>query len=225
MKNPVPKPKLISLKQQVSIEEVKKVLEGFADKPTSKIKVTSIDSDFQTFWIVLVNCYVDYLRYSTNSIMVDSNVKEVILGNRHFKPIKTTSWSKIEQSIRKTVGVNSKKIPLDLVERAEYDVSKEFTLDYNGKITDTQFTYHYSALSKGSRTLQKIKQPDWDALMSKLTRNFRSSLKNKKKILKEDLRIKELYCLRLPIYVAGYKLNGKKKLAKFDAIDLQDITE
>ncbi|NIP62802.1 MAG: hypothetical protein GWN40_10310 [Nitrosopumilaceae archaeon] len=222
----MPKAKLISLTHQVSIQEVKKVLEGFADRPTSKIRVTSIDSDFQIFWIVLVNYQVDYLRYSTNSIMVDSNVKEVILGNRYFEPIKTTSWSKIEQSIRKTIGVNSKKIPLDLVERAEYDVSKEFTLDYNGKITNTQFTYHYSALSKkASKTLQKIKQPDWDALMTKLTRNFRSSLKNKKKILKENLRIKELYCLRLPIYVAGYKLNGKKKLAKFDAIDLQDITE
>lgn len=223
MKNPIPKPKIISLKAQASSDDVRKLVENYG-KQTSRIKIGSIDACYQIFWIVLVNYYVDYLRYSTNSIMVESNVKEVILGSKHFKPTKIKSWKKLEQSIRKTVGVNSKKVPLDMIERAEQNISKEFTLDYQGKITDLQFTYHYSALTKNSSILKKVKQPDWDRLMSKLTKMFRDKLRKKKKILKEELKMTELYCLQIPIYVTNYRLNGRKKIARFDAIDLQDIT-
>ena len=183
------------------------------------VHMHSLKLNYECILIVSGKYIADYFRKATHSISVDSNIKEVILGDGAF-PIRTKSSFK-----RAFVGKRGKnKIDLKLEEHVFVEEEDELTFDHHGREIKFPFKINSKTIENyPKRLLEKhkpnIKKPEItnDAAISKLQSQLKKPLEADVRNLSEEFVLREITELYVPIFEA--RLIGPKKKVGIIRID------
>lgn len=161
----------------------------------------------------------DYFRKVTHSISVDSNIREIILGDGTF-PIRSKSGFK-----KAFVGRRGKnKIDLKLEEHVFVEEEDELTFDHHGRNIESPFKINSKTIENyPKRLLQQnesnIKKPELtiDAAIEKLQSHLKKPLETDVRDITEEFVLREITELYVPIFEA--RLIGPKKKVGIIRID------
>ena len=161
----------------------------------------------------------DYFRKATHSISVDSNIREIILGDGTF-PIRSKSGFK-----KAFVGRRGKnKIDLKLEEHVFVEEEDELTFDHHGRNIESPFKINSKTIENyPKRLLQQnesnIKKPELtiDAAIEKLQSHLKKPLETDVRDITEEFVLREITELYVPIFEA--RLIGPKKKVGIIRID------
>ena len=161
----------------------------------------------------------DYFRKATHSISVDSNIREIILGDGTF-PIRSKSGFK-----KAFVGSRGKnKIDLKLEEHVFVEEEDELTFDHHGRNIESPFKINSKTIENyPKRLLQQnesnIKKPELtiDAAIEKLQSHLKKPLETDVRDITEEFVLREITELYVPIFEA--RLIGPKKKVGIIRID------
>ena len=161
----------------------------------------------------------DYFRKATHSISVDSNIREIILGDGTF-PIRSKSGFK-----KAFVGRRGKnKIDLKLEEHVFVEEEDELTFDHHGRNIESPFKINSKTIENyPKRLLQQnesnIKKPELtiDAAIEKLQSHLKKPLEIDVRDITEEFVLREITELYVPIFEA--RLIGPKKKVGIIRID------
>ena len=161
----------------------------------------------------------DYFRKATHSISVDSNIREIILGDGTF-PIRSKSSFK-----KAFVGRRGKnKIDLKLEEHVFVEEEDELTFDHHGRNIESPFKINSKTIENyPKRLLQQnesnIKKPELtnDAAIEKLQSHLKKPLETDVRDITEEFVLREITELYVPIFEA--RLIGPKKKVGIIRID------
>ena len=161
----------------------------------------------------------DYFRKATHSISVDSNIREIILGDGTF-PIRSKSGFK-----KAFVGRRGKnKIDLKLEEHVFVEEEDELTFDHHGRNIESPFKINSKTIENyPKRLLQQnksnIKKPELtnDAAIEKLQSHLKKPLETDVRDITEEFVLRDITELYVPIFEA--RLIGPKKKVGIIRID------
>ncbi len=161
----------------------------------------------------------DYFRKATHSISVDSNIREIILGDGTF-PIRSKSGFK-----KAFVGRRGKnKIDLKLEEHVFVEEEDELSFDHHGRNIEFPFKINSKTIENyPKRLLQQnesnIKKPEltYDAALEKLQSHLKKPLETDVRDITEEFVLREITELYVPIFEA--RLIGPKKKVGIIRID------
>ena len=161
----------------------------------------------------------DYFRKVTHSISVDSNIREIILGDGTF-PIRSKSGFK-----KAFVGRRGKnKIDLKLEEHVFVEEEDELTFDHHGRNIESPFKINSKTIENyPKRLLQQnksnIKKSELtnDAAIEKLQSHLKKPLEIDVRDITEEFVLREITELYVPIFEA--RLIGPKKKVGIIRID------
>jgi len=161
----------------------------------------------------------DYFRKATHSISVDSNIREIILGDGTF-PIRSKSGFK-----KAFVGRRGKnKIDLKLEEHVFVEEEDELTFDHHGRNIESPFKINSKTIENyPKRLLQQnksnIKKSELtnDAAIEKLQSHLKKPLEIDVRDITEEFVLREITELYVPIFEA--RLIGPKKKVGIIRID------
>ena len=161
----------------------------------------------------------DYFRKATHSISVDSNIREIILGDGTF-PIRSKSGFK-----KAFVGSRGKnKIDLKLEEHVFVEEEDELTFDHHGRNIESPFKINSKTIENyPKRLLQQnksnIKKSELtnDAAIEKLQSHLKKPLEIDVRDITEEFVLREITELYVPIFEA--RLIGPKKKVGIIRID------
>ena len=161
----------------------------------------------------------DYFRKATHSISVDSNIREIILGDGTF-PIRSKSGFK-----KAFVGRRGKnKIDLKLEEHVFVEEEDELTFDHHGRNIESPFKINSKTIENyPKRLLQQnesnIKKPELtiDAAIEKLQSHLKKPLETDVRDITEEFILREITELYVPVFEA--RLIGPKKKVGIIRID------
>jgi len=183
------------------------------------VHMHSLKLNYECILMVSGKYIADYFRKATHSISVDSNIKEVILGDGAF-PIRTKSSFK-----KAFVGKRGKnKIDLKLEEHVFVEEEDELTFDHHGREIKFPFKINSKTIENyPKRLLEKnkpnIKKPEItnDAAILKLQSQLKKPLETDVRNLSEEFVLREITELYVPIFEA--RLIGPKKKVGIIRID------
>ena len=161
----------------------------------------------------------DYFRKATHSISVDSNIREIILGDGTF-PIRSKSGFK-----KAFVGRRGKnKIDLKLEEHVFVEEEDELTFDHHGRNIESPFKINSKTIENyPKRLLQQnksnIKKSELtnDAAIEKLQSHLKKPLETDVRDITEEFILREITELYVPVFEA--RLIGPKKKVGIIRID------
>ena len=161
----------------------------------------------------------DYFRKATHSISVDSNIREIILGDGTF-PIRSKSGFK-----KAFVGSRGKnKIDLKLEEHVFVEEEDELTFDHHGRNIESPFKINSKTIENyPKRLLQQnksnIKKSELtnDAAIEKLQSHLKKPLETDVRDITEEFILREITELYVPVFEA--RLIGPKKKVGIIRID------
>ena len=163
----------------------------------------------------------DYLRNASHSISVDSNVREISLGDGLF-PIRSKSGIK-----KAFVGKRGKnKIDLKLEEHVFVEEEDELTFDHHGQEIKFPFKINSKTIENYPQRLLEqnpanVKKPEitHDAAIKKLQLELKKPLEDDVRNLNEEFVLREITEVYIPVFEA--RLIGPKKkvgLIRIDAV-------
>jgi len=222
---------IIVLKNLVNEEEITDIVEQQKNKAfrsflrgpkKSEIHIKTLTLFYEAFLIVSGQYNADYIRKTTHSIPVDSNVSEIILGNHTIQvKQKTGVLSKIGKKVSKR---QKNQVEIEIEEHVFIEENEKIIFELHGnKIDfpyklDSEFTEPY-----GKRVLNKFKENireleiKHDAAISKLKSNLTQSLEVGIRDLNEKITINEILEIYVPIYEA--RLIGPNKKVAIMRVD------
>lgn len=163
----------------------------------------------------------DYFRKSTHIISVDSNVKEVVLGDGIF-PIESKS------TLRKAfVGNRGKnKIELPLEEHVFIEEEGEVTFDHHGRAVKFQFTVNSKTVENYPQQILEsnssiIKKPEitYDVAVDQLKIILKKSLEQDIRNLNDEFTLNTISEIYIPIFEARLVGPNKKiEILRIDAV-------
>jgi len=162
----------------------------------------------------------NFYRKAIHTIVVDHNIKEVVLGDGIF-PVKVKS--KFQKTVRKT-GKN--KVDLQLDEHVFIEDEDALYFDNHGKELRLPFKLNSKTMENYPKKIlikneQNVKKPEitYDAVINKISTKLKQSLESNIRDLKDELIINEISEIYVPIYEArlvGPK--GKAGILRIDAV-------
>ena len=222
--------KVIVLKKNLLESEASDIVEQKKTKPfksllsrpkKSEIHVHSLKLYYECLLMVSGKYVADYLRKSSHTISVDSNVHEVILGDGVF-PVRSKSG--LEKAFVGKRGKN--KIDLKLEEHVFVEEEDELTFDHHGRNIEFPFKINSKTVENyPKRLLEKhesnVKRPEitYEAALDKLQSELKKPLEADVRNLGEEFILREINEVYVPIYEA--RLIGPKKkvgLIRIDAV-------
>ena len=160
----------------------------------------------------------DYFRKATHRISVDYNVGEIVLGEGVFK-------IKKKSSIEKAIAKKSKnKVDLPLEEHVFLNEEGEMAFDHHGKEIRFPFKINSKTIEnfpnnvlKDPRVQVRESELTHSAIIKKLESKLKKSLDSNFKNLNDELTIKKISEIYVPIFEA--RLVGPQKKAALLRID------
>ena len=183
------------------------------------IHLHSLKLYYECILMVSGKYVADYFRKVTHSISVDSNIREIILGDGTF-PIRSKSGFK-----KAFVGSRGKnKIDLKLEEHVFVEEEDELTFDHHGRNIESPFKINSKTIENyPKRLLQQnesnIKKPELtiDAAIEKLQSHLKKPLETDVRDITEEFILREITELYVPVFEA--RLIGPKKKVGIIRID------
>jgi hypothetical protein len=183
------------------------------------IHLHSLKLYYECILMVSGKYVADYFRKATHSISVDSNIREIILGDGTF-PIRSKSGFK-----KAFVGRRGKnKIDLKLEEHVFVEEEDELTFDHHGRNIESPFKINSKTIENyPKRLLQQnksnIKKPELtnDAAIEKLQSHLKKPLEIDVRDITEEFVLRGITELYVPIFEA--RLIGPKKKVGIIRID------
>lgn len=183
------------------------------------IHLHSLKLYYECILMVSGKYVADYFRKATHSISVDSNIREIILGDGTF-PIRSKSGFK-----KAFVGRRGKnKIDLKLEEHVFVEEEDELSFDHHGRNIEFPFKINSKTIENyPKRLLQQnesnIKKPEltYDAALEKLQSHLKKPLETDVRDIAEEFVLREITELYVPIFEA--RLIGPKKKVGIIRID------
>ena len=183
------------------------------------IHLHSLKLYYECILMVSGKYVADYFRKATHSISVDSNIREIILGDGTF-PIRSKSGFK-----KAFVGRRGKnKIDLKLEEHVFVEEEDELTFDHHGRNIESPFKINSKTIENyPKRLLQQnksnIKKSELtnDAAIEKLQSHLKKPLETDVRDITEEFVLREITELYVPIFEA--RLIGPKKKVGIIRID------
>ena len=175
--------------------------------------------------VILVsgNYDVNFNRNVTYMVKVDSDVREVTIGNERF-PIVSNSgvWKKMKQG----VGMTKQDLEITVTEKAVKYSTDSLYLDNHGLETDFPYSISSDSIENyAQRTLdinrEHIRKNEIgdDEIFSKLGQKFKDSISPDIEIKQEDFVITEFLEIFVPIYETKcYDKKKKVAIARIDAV-------
>ncbi len=219
--------KIVVLKSKLSDEEAKALVERkkadtfsfLLKKPEkSQIHVHSLTLSYEPHMVLSGNYNADFYRKRIHTVKVDSNVKEVTLGEGIFHvSTKSTFAKKLEGKYGKN------KIDLPLEEHVFVEHEKKLILDRHGQ--ESKFSYkldeknqeNYPQKVLKNNMVKEFELTD-DVSVKRLIEKIKdTSIDYDVRDLKENYIVNEILKIYVPIYEA--RLVGPKKKVKIMRID------
>jgi len=203
------------------IVEAKKttVFQKFLRKPKpDEVHIHSLELYYEAILMISGKYTADYFRKATHNISVDYNVGEIVLGEGVFK-IKKRS------SIAKAIAKKSKnKVELPLDEHVFIDEDGDMAFDHHGK--EIRFPFKINSKTIENFPNNVLKDPGvhvreseltHTAIIKKLDSKLKESLDGNFRNLEDELVIKKISEVYVPIFEA--RLVGPQKKAGLLRID------
>jgi len=218
---------MIVLKKQMDEDAARKIVEGkkttvfqkFLRKPKpDEVHIHSLELYYEEILMISGKYSADYFRKATHTISVDYNVGEIMLGEGVFK-IKKRS------SIAKAIAKKSKnKVELPLEEHVFLDEEGEMAFDHHGKEIRFPFKINSKTIENFPNNILKdptvhVRESELThaAIIKKIDSKLKESLDNNFRNLNDELVIKKISEVYLPIFEA--RLVGPQKKAGLLRID------
>ena len=199
-----------------------KLFKSLLSRPKKEdVKVQSLKLNYECILMVSGKYVADYFRKATHNISVNSNIREIVLGDKIF-PIR--SKSKLQKTFSGNRGKN--KIDLKLEEHVFVEEEDELTFDYHGN--DLKFPFKINPKTTENypkRILEKndtnIKKPQisYDDAIKKLKSHLKQPLEENTRNLTDEFILREITEIYIPIFEArlvGPK--GKAGIIRIDAV-------
>ena len=183
------------------------------------VHVHSLKLYYECILMVSGKYIADYYRKATHSISVDSNVKEISLGDGLF-PIRSKSGL-----VKAFSGKRAKnKIDLKLEEHVFVEEEDQLTFDHHGRDVKFPFKINSKTIENyPKRLLEKnesnVKKPEmtYDAAIDKLQSQLKKPMESDVRNLNEEFVLREISEIYVPIFEA--RLIGPKKKVGIIRID------
>ena len=175
--------------------------------------------------IILVsgNYDIDFYRNVTYTVKVNSDVREVKIGDKQFQIADNSGvWKKMKRG----VGMTKQNLEIKVTEKAVKNSTDSIYLDSHGLETDFSHStssdsienYAQRALDINKEHIRKNEIED-DAIFSMLGRKFKEAMESDIEVNQEEFVITEFQEIFVPVYEA--KCHDKKKkiaIARIDAV-------
>ncbi|AFS81023.1 hypothetical protein NKOR_05700 [Candidatus Nitrosopumilus koreensis AR1] len=220
--------KTVVLRKNIDLDEATEIVEDKKTKPfksllsrpkKEQIHIHSIKLYYECILMVSGKYIADYYRKATHTISVDSNVKEVELGDGVFQ---TRPKSVLEKTFVGKKGKN--KIDIKLEEHVFVEEEDELTFDHHGREVKFPFKVNSKTVENyPKRILQKnepnIKRPEmtYDAALESLKSLLKKPLAADVRELSEEFVLRDITEVYVPIFEA--RLIGPKKKVELMRID------
>jgi len=188
-----------------------------------EIKVENPQLFLEQFIFVSGNYDVDFNRDVSYAVKVDSDVREVTIGNERFPIVNESGvWKKMKQG----VGMTKQDLEIRVTEKAVKNSTDSLYLDNHGLETDFPYSinseiienYAQRILDVNKEHIRKSKVDD-DEVFSKLGQKFKDNMSPDIKINQEDFTITEFLEIFVPIYETEcYDKKKKVAIARVDAV-------
>ena len=193
------------------------VFRKFLKKPKKdEVSIDSLKLLYEAVLIISGKYVADFYRKATKTIEVDSNVKEVILGEGKF-------LVKSKKGLLK-LGGGKNKVDLNLEEHVFLDEEDKITFDHHGNEIKFPFKINSKTIENYPTKIleifvDNIKKPEIsnDAAVEKFQSKLKEGISAQVRDLKEELTINEISEVYIPIYEA--RLIGPKKKVELLRID------
>ena len=183
------------------------------------VHIHSLKLYYECILLVSGKYVADYFRKATHSISVNSNIKEIVLGDGTF-PIRSKSGFK-----RAFVGKRGKnKIDLKLEEHVFVEEEDEIAFDHHGQEIKFPFKVNSKTIENYPKKILEKNQPNikkpelkYDSALDKLQSQLKKPLETDVRNLSEEFVLREITELYVPIFEA--RLIGPKKKVGIIRID------
>jgi len=183
------------------------------------VHVHSLKLHYECILMVSGKYSADYLRKTTHSISVESNVSEISLGGGIFS---VRSKSGIKKAFVGKRGKN--KIDLELEEHVFVEEEDELTFDHHGRNIKFPFkinsktieNYPNRLLEENKLNVKKSEMTHTDAI-SKLQLQLKKPMENDIRELNDEFVLRDITEVYIPIFEA--RLIGPKKKVGIIRID------
>lgn len=220
--------KITVLRKNIDADEAMEIVEQKKTSPFKSllsrpkkedVHVHSMKLYYECILMVSGKYIADYFRKATSTISVDSNVREVVLGDGVF-PIRSKSG--LEKAFVGKRGKN--KIDLKLEEHVFVEEEDELIFDHHGREIKFPFKINSKTVENYPKRLLEKNQPNvkkpeltYDAAISKLQSQLKKPLEADVRDLSEEFVLREITELYVPIFEA--RLIGPKKKVGIIRID------
>ena len=186
-----------------------------------EVHIHSIKLYYESVLIVSGKYVADFYRKATHPVSVDYNVKELVLGDGVF-PIRTKSGMAKALSGKKSKN----KVDLRLEEHVFIKEEGEMAFDHHGREIRFPFKINSKTIENYPKRILQNNEPNvkrselkHEAVINKLSKKLKKPLDPDVRNLNEELIIKEVNEVYVPIFEA--RLIGPKKkveILRLDAI-------
>ena len=220
----------VVLKTTVSKEAAKEIIESkktgvfktlLARPKKDEVHVHSIKLNYECILLVSGKYVADYYRKAVHAVSVDSEVREVVLGDGVF-PVRTKSG--LEKAL--TGGRGKNKVDLPLEEHVFVEDEDQAAFDHHGRQIDMPYKVDSEAVENYPKRLlstheQNVRRLEitHDAALSKLRENLQRPLEPDVRDLTEEFVLQDAAEVFVPIFEA--RLVGPKKkvgILRLDAV-------
>ena len=230
--NNKPPRQTVVLKTKMMPHDIKEILNakktslfGSALRRPKSDEITAENPQLFLEQIVFVsgNYDVDFNRDVSYTVKVDSDVREVSIGNKQF-PVASKSgvWKKMKQG----VGMTKQDLKIRVTEKAAKNTTYSLYLDSHGLETTFPYTMNSDIVENFAQRVLDINKEhvrknkiDDDEIFSMLAQKFNDSISQDIEINHEDFTIEEFLEIFVPIYETEcYDKNKKVAIARIDAV-------
>ncbi len=214
--------KNIDADEAMAIVEQKKTspFKSLLSRPKKEqVHIHSLKLYYECILMVSGKYIADYYRKATHAISVDSNIREVVLGDGVF-PIRSKSG--FEKAFVGKRGKN--KIDIKLEEHVFVEEEDELIFDHHGSEIKFPFKINSKTVENYPKRLLEKNQPNvkkpeltYDAAISKLQSQLKKPLETDVRNLSEEFVLRDITELYVPIFEA--RLIGPKKKVGIIRID------
>jgi len=188
-----------------------------------EIKIENPQLFLEQIIFVSGNYDVNFNRDVSYSIKVDSDVREVTIGNKQFPIVNESGvWKKMKHG----VGMTKQDLKISVTEKAVKNSTDSLYLDSHGLETTFPYSINSENIENHSQRVLDINKEhirknkiDNDEVFSKLGQKFKDSVPQGIEINHEDFTITEFLEIFVPIYETEcYDKNKKVAIARIDAV-------
>jgi len=186
-----------------------------------EVHIHSIKLFYESILSVSGKYVADFYRKATHTISVDSNVREIVLGDGIF-PIRTKSGFVKAFSTKKAKN----KVDMRLEEHVFIEEEGQIFFDHHGKEIRFPFKINSKTIENYPKRILEKNQPNvrtpelnYDAAIKKLSTNLKKPLEPDVRKLNDELIVNEVNEIYVPVFEA--RLIGPKKkvgILRLDAV-------